>query len=205
MTNDNSKQKRQCSVDALKTVYYVVIGLAITEALDRIFIEDKSFIGLKVFEPDNLPSTMLLFAFLFTICRFVHGASIHLGVISDKRYKPLVDFIGFFIQASLFYLMATSLGNPIMFLHVFLVMLFADASWLIFLRCIKYIDFDRTPKQWVYSDFLIIGVFVIIYSKDIAIAQVHSVVCILIVAIVATIFDYIHNKDFYFPPEERET
>lgn len=199
------QQTRQCSTNALKMVYYVIIGLAITEALYRTFLKDGSFLGLQVFWPNNFPSTILLFALLPTICRFVHGASIHLDMISEKRYKPLFDFIGFFIQASFFYLMATSLERPLVFSFLFGGMLLCDAFWLIFLRLINYIDLGWTEKQWLWSDFCIIGIFVILYTIDRTMTCVWSVVAILIVAIVATFFDYFLNKDFYFPTSESVT
>lgn len=199
------QETRQCSTNALKMVYYVIIGLAITEALHRTFLKDGSFLGLQVFWSNNLPSTILLFALLPTICRFVHGASLHLDIISEKRYKPLFDFIGFFIQASLFYLMATSLEKPLVFLFLFGGLLLCDAFWLIFLKLINYIDLDRTEKQWLRSDFCIIGLFVIFYLLDRTMACVWSVVAILIVAIVATFFDYFLNRDFYFPTSKSAT
>jgi hypothetical protein len=118
-------------------------------------------------------------------------------MISEKRYKPLFDFIGFFFQASLFYLMATSLERPLVFSFLFGCMVLCDALWLIFLRLINYIDLGRTEKQWLWSDFGIIGVFVILYMKD-----WMSVVAILIVAIMATFLDYSLNKNFYFPTSD---
>lgn len=205
MSKLSPQQTRQCSTNALKMIYYVIIGLAITEALYRTFLKGGSFLGLKVFWQNNLPSTILLFALLPTICRFVHGASIHLDMISEKRYKPLFDFIGFFIQGSLFYLMATSLEKPPVFSFLFGGMLLCDAFWLIFLRLINYIDLGWTEKQWLWSDFCIIGVFVILFIIDKTMACVWSEVAILIVAIVATLFDYFLNKDFYFPTSESAT
>jgi hypothetical protein len=205
MTKLSPQQTRQCSTNALKMIYYVIIGLAITEALYRTFLKGGSFPGLKVFWANNLPSTILLFALLPTICRFVHGASIHLDMISEKRYKPLLDFIGFFIQASLFYLMAASLERPLVFSFLFGGMLLCDAFWLIFLRLINYIDLGSTEKQWMWSDFCIIGLFVMLYMINKTMACVWSVVGILIVAIVGTFLDYFLNKDFYFPTSETVT
>ena len=196
------QQTRQHSTSALKMVYYVIIDLAITEALYRTFLKDGSFLGVQVFGQNNLPSTLLLFALFLTICRFVHGASIHLDMILDKRYKPLFDFIGFFIQASLFYLMAISLNKPLVFSFLFGSMLFCDALWLFLLKFIHYIDFNRTVKQWLWSNFCIIVVFVILYIIDRKMTCIWSVVVILIVAFVATFFDYFLNKDFYFPTSE---
>lgn len=199
------QETRESSINALKMIYYVIIGLAITEALYRTFLKDGSFLGLQIFAPNNLPSTILLFALLPTVCRFVHGASLHLDIVSDKRYKPLFDFIAFFIQASLFYLMAASLRKPLVFLVLFAFMLFFDAMWLISLRLLRYIDLGRTEKQWLCSNVLIIISFAIIYCKDRTMVCTWSVVFILVVSIVATFFDYFLNKEFYFPTSESAT
>lgn len=205
MAKLSPRETRQSSTSALKMVYYVIIGLAITEALYRTFLREGSFLGLQAFASNNLSSTILLFALLPTICRFVHGASIHLDMISEKRYKPAFDFIGFFVQASLFYLMAVSLERPLVFLFLFGLMLLSDALWLIFLRLIKYIDLSWTEKQWLGSDFCIIIVFIILYKIDKTIAYFWSAIAILIVASMATFFDYFLNKDFYFPTSESPT
>lgn len=205
MTKRSPQQTRQSSTNALKMVYYVIIGLAITEALYRTFLKNGSFLGRQAFELNNLPHTILLFALLLTICRFVHGASIHLDMFSEKRYKLLFDFTGFFFQGSLFYLMAVSLKRPLTFLILFGSMLLGDAVWLIVLKLINYIDFGSTEKQWLYSDFCIIGVFVVLYLIDRTISCVWSVVAIFIVASVATFFDYRLNIDFYFPTSKNST
>jgi hypothetical protein len=205
MTTLPPEQTRQCSVNALKMVYYVIIGLAITQALNRTFLKAGSFVRFHELWQDYLPSTILLFALLPTICRFVHGASIHLTIISEKRYKPIFDFVGFFLQASFFYLMAASMEKPFTFLLFFGAVLGCDALWLILLCLIKYIDLGRTEKQWLWSDLCIIGVLAILYVVDGTRPSIWSVVAVSIVAIVATILDYIWNKDFYFPVNESRT
>lgn len=189
--------------EALKVIYYVIIGIAITEALNRAFLKEGTFLGLQIFETNNLPSIILLFVFLPTICRFVHGASIHLDMPSLKRYKPLVDFFGFFLQSSFFYLMALSLENPVAFTYIFSFLLLSDALWLIFLQMIGYIKFSKEkghPEiQWLMSDFVIIVLLFVLIILDPAMRHIWSLVAILIIGFVATIFDYLLNQDFYFP------
>ena len=201
----SAPETRQSSAKALKMVYYVIVGLAITEALHRTFLKDGSFLGLQAFTLNNLTRTILLFALLLTVCRFVHGASIHLDMISEKRYKTLYDFIGFFMQASLFYLMAVSLEKPIVFSSLFGIMLLFDAFWLIFLRMGNYIELDGTAKQWLWSDFCIVGALFVIYLTDTTMACICSVVVIFIVALAATFLDYFLNKNFYFPISKSAT
>lgn len=111
------------SKDALKVIYYVIIGLAITESLDRVFLDQGAFIGMRLFGATHFPSLLLLLAFLPTVSRFVHGASIHFDVIRTGSFKALVDFFGFFLQASVFYVMALSIDNAATFALLFAGML----------------------------------------------------------------------------------
>ncbi len=201
VTEDCAQQTRDASKEALKVIYYVIIGIAITEALNRAFLKQGAFLGLQIFETNNLSSVFLLFALLPTICRFVHGASIHFDVISLKRYKPLFDFVGFLLQAAFFYLMATSLDKPVAFLYLFGLLLLSDALWLIFLRIISYIEFDKTVVQWLWSDIGIIVILIVLIISDPTIIYIWSLLTILIVAIIATFLDYFLNKDFYFPED----
>jgi len=156
-------------------------------------------LGFQCFTQE-LDRLFLLLALIFTICRFVHGASIHLDVPSNKRYKPLVDFVGFFFQASCFYLMALTLDKPITFSILFAIMLLADAIWLIVLLAIKYIEelSATVVKQWLWSDFLIVVLLIILCVIQTKV--VHWVeFIILLIALVAAALDYLLNKNFYFP------
>ena len=180
------KQTRECSTETLKMIYYVIIGLAFARAL-TVCSEGASWIPW-----------VLLFALLPTICRFVHGASIHLriDIDSEERWKLPLDFIGFFLQASFFYLMANLLNNPILFLIYFMIMLFFDAVWLIGSSMIKYIKWEETTKQWLWSDFILIVILLVtlIWLRN------FIPIIIPIGAIIATIWDYFSkpNRDFYF-------
>ena len=202
MATASREEALRCSTATLLMIYYVIVGLAITEGLQNAFVKDGTFLGARVFSNENLPKTLLLLALLPTICRFVHGASIHLGVPSDKRYKPLVDFIGFFLQGSVFYLMAFSLESQSLFSLFFGVLLLFDAAWLIVLRLIRYLRFDRTEIQWLVSNALIIGALCGIYGLRECITSTAGAFLILVVALTATVLDYAINREFYFPPQE---
>jgi len=191
---------RKSSANALKMVYYVILGLAIAAALHKTFVKSDSFIGFQCFSQDNLDRLFLLLALVFTICRFVNGASLHLDMPSKKRFKLLFDFIAFFLQASFFYLMALSLDKPVTFSLLFGLMLLFDAIWLILLRITKYIEEPyMTVNQWLLSDCIIIIALFLIYKIDTTMVSIWSVVAILAVATIATTLDYYSNKDFYFP------
>lgn len=193
---------RRSTKEALKTVYYIIIGLAIIQALSRTFLIEGSFIGWQVFSKVNLSTTLLLFAFFPTVCRFVHGASIHLDISVNKRFKPIIDFIGFLLQASLFYMMAISLGNPRAFIMAYIIMLFFDSLWLILLGIIRYHRLRFTEIEWLISDVIIIIVFIFFYFLYRDNPAVWIVWSVTLISLVAAIFDYILNRNFYFPKAE---
>lgn len=187
------------SKDALKVIYYVIIGIAITESLNRVFLDQSAFVGMRLLDPTHLPSLILLVAFLPTVSRFVHGASIHLDVIHTGSFKALVDFSGFFLQASLFYLMAVSIDNAAVFILLLAAMLIVDAAWLIVLRCMGYIDFAGTEKQWIASDAVILLLLLAVWWFDPSLASMASAIVILASLWIAAIVDYHMNREFYFP------
>ncbi len=203
MTAANREEALKCSRGTLTMIYYVIVGLAITEGLQNTFLKDGSFMGARAFSTENLPKTLLLFALLPTICRFVHGASMHMGVRSDKRYKPLVDFFWFFLQASIFYLMAFSLETLSLFSLFFGALLLFDTAWLIGLRFIRYLKFGSTEVQWLVSNAVIIIALYGIHRLREYITNTIGAILILGVAFLATVWDYVANRGFYFPsPQE---
>jgi hypothetical protein len=70
MTNQQAVQR---SIDTLQRIYAVVAGLAINEALKRVFLQDGK--GDFAFHTVNLPE---LVAFILTVVPFVHGMNRHL-------------------------------------------------------------------------------------------------------------------------------
>src|SRR5438046_1018360 len=96
-TNPTSTEDtRTASKGALKTIYGIIIGLAITQSLRQAFFPNNVSLGYEDFLPRNFRSIILLFAFIPTVVRFAHGAYIHLGAGEDKQYRPIADF-GFFL------------------------------------------------------------------------------------------------------------
>lgn len=199
------EQTRQTSLDALKMVYYVIIGLAITEALSKALLDQKgNFLGGEIFMGDNLISFFLLLAFLFTIVRFIHGASIYLEMDKNlkTKWKLLWDFAGFVLHGAFFYLMAVSLKDVSTFLVSFGLMLLVDALWIILIGWKGYIKLEGTPLKWLISDFVIIVLLCGVWVISRTMTYVWPAVAILIIiAIGGAYADYSWNKRFYFPIE----
>ncbi len=199
MTPGETTRTRQASKDALKAIYYVIIGIAITEALSRTFLDRGDFLGRRILDQPHRVSTFLLLAFLPTAIRFVHGASIHLDAMYEKGYKPALDFVGFLTQGSLFYLMATTLGRPGAFAILFGLMLLFDAIWLLALRSLGYVTFGATEWQWIVSDGILIGCLLIVVLVDRPMTHWLSMPVVVGAALLATLADYGMNRTFYFP------
>ena len=200
MKDKNARIK--ASKGALKVIYYVIIGIAITQSLDQFLLKNGSFVGAGLFSMEHLQPFLLLLVFLPTICRFVHGASMHLDDTGTPTSKPLLDFVGFFLQATLFYIMALSISDGAMFALAFGLMLLVDASWLVVLWGIGHMGTFDTDKQWLASDACLLVVLLGLWLFGPPMSSWVSAGIILIASSIATIADYRMNRDFYFPKAE---
>ena len=81
----------------------------------------------------------------------------------------------------------------------FILMLSVDAMWLLFLMIGKIIDITSTERQWLRSDGVMLIFFLCIFLVDKTVSSVFSLISICIIAVLATIFDYLKNWAFYFP------
>lgn len=118
-------------------------------------------------------------------------------VCPKKRWKLPLDFGGFFFQASIFYLMSQSLLDLGKFSLYFGIVLFSDGLWVLVLKSIKYLEFERPEKQWLWSDFIFGLIFISFFIFNCSSAAWAWI--ILILAIIATIWDYWCNNLVYFP------
>jgi len=199
MRESSAARVRESSVAALKTVYYVIVGLAIAVALDKTFLKEGAFVGLGCFTK-NIDRTFVLLAFLCTMCRFVHGASLHLDRGLEKRWKPLFDFLAFLLQGAFFYVMALSMDKFRTFTVLLMLMLIFDGVWIVLLMIFKYLpEPKKTAKQWLMSDVLFVVALVLICIIDSRVKSSWSALMVLVIAGVAAIWDYWSNRGFYFP------
>ena len=84
----------------------------------------------------------------------------------------------------------------------YVLMLFVDSLWLILLGIIRYHRLRFTEIEWLISDVIIILVFIFFYSLYRKNPAVWIVWSVMLVSLVAAIFDYILNRNFYFPKAE---
>ena len=198
---------KEPSKRALREIYYIIIGLAITSAFTTCFVQS----GIIIDYPNlifNYTSTfLLLIAFFITICRFVHASSLHFEKESDIWFKRGLDIIGFLLQASVFFLIAISLNSYDVFINSFVTLLIVDSVWLILLRLgkiVKKFSLKRNKEEpeflWLINNIILITIIVIIEMTS----RLHNLNNFLIksfivmsLSIIATITDYWLNRDYY--------
>src|SRR5687767_14958564 len=101
-THEDAKARREGSLDALSKIYYIVGGLAVTEAIKRAVGEVPK--DLAATEVHHL---FVLVLFLSIAVRFIHGAATHFSTHKHssrpltryQRWQPLLDFLLFGGQA----------------------------------------------------------------------------------------------------------
>ena len=199
----DTKATRQASRDVLKSLYAILFGLAIREALNRGFLaknanQELEFLGLEIFTERHLSAFLLCCAFLFTAIRFVHGASIHIHAVPSPKAKPVVDFVGFLIQGAILYLMAVTVHMPTSFGWLFVILLIIDLAWLSILHYSGHHKITGTERQWIWSNvIMLIMILLVVFCSRASVSSIGSAV-IAVSSILAAICDYYSNRSFYF-------
>jgi hypothetical protein len=209
------KTSRVSSVGHLQTLYTVVVGVALTVALEDISATGPGQTSLL----SSVDAVLLLVAFIATLLPFYHGALRHLDVTwiekegrDVKSGALLADFVILFVEGCLFLLIARQLSSPFHF-GAGLAALFAiDVIWGI----VAHVAFtqpgaDKAEWKWVQNNVVaVIALLALLFSARTWVAQpaqaTWMVVGLLIVALVRTVVDYVRSWDFYYPadaPPER--
>lgn len=197
--NPSEQTRREASIEALRSLYRIVVALAIVEALRRALTVDGQFLHDRIIHHPHLTSTVLLLTFLPTVVRFFHGASIHLSSNAEPCFKPAIDFAGFFVQALLFYILALTVDQPKSFMVVLGVLILADTVWLVVLLAMKHVEPDPTIRQWLISNVLILVTLLLLQMYRASLADYQMAYGLFSVAWVAAVADYLFNRHFYFP------
>lgn len=130
VTSDTQDGPHTNSIRALQTLYAVLVGVALTNAVTVII--DPA----KVPVPVKIDALYLGLAFLITVIPFFHGAVRHLdriysesGPRSTRWYLFAGDFLGLFGEGCVLVAMAALLTRPRPFTSALLILLMADAIW----------------------------------------------------------------------------
>lgn len=116
---------------ALRWLYTVAAGFAVVTAVRTFALDANENFDFR-FDGD----LVLLVVFISVVTRFAHGAIRHFYKYYDESsegwlpLQPLTDFLGLFLEALFFLLMALSLEDHPQFALYYLLLLLTDTLWL---------------------------------------------------------------------------
>lgn len=211
------KEKIKRSVDSLERLYSVVVGLAVTIAVQKILF-DKSgqihiwydqntkgfpFLGVLL---DRLPAML---AFLFTAVPFYHGMNRHLDrtyvertTVKDKEPFLVFDFFLFFLESCFLVAIAALVSEGDHLFLVLAVLLVVDAVWSGVTHGIHYSTVKHSTLRWTIINVIGTVTLVVVYFARPFAPEAHSWM-LAIVAMGRTIADYYFCWEFYFPSTPR--
>lgn len=227
-------QRRRSSIAALEQIYYVVAGLSITNAIsvgigklngtaDAKAVRDAALANVLnptalAAVPSKTVQICLFVVFFLTVIRFVQGTATHFGshkedasVLNRGRFaaiQPLIDFLGFGLQASLFVVLASELERPDWFMGALLTLLGFDVVWIAI--TLRYDQEAKAPLlngvlwQWLVSNGVLIVLIVWAWYFHLWIwrpwidSPDGKVGAILFFSLFAFVLDYWMNRQFYF-------
>lgn len=213
----NREAKIQRSVDSLERLFSVVVGLAVTVAVQRILFDSNNNLHvwydsandtypfLYVLK-DRLPAML---AFIASIVAFYHGMNRHLDrtyvenpVPPSKEGYLVIDFFVFFIEACFLVTLASLVGSGNQLFLILAVLLGVDAIWAFITHGIHYGPIKPSTMNWGVINLIAVIVLLIVYFTQVFPPGAVRSWMLAIVAIIRTVLDYVFCWKFYFPPEE---
>ncbi len=174
---------------AVRLIYVLVISLAFTEAIKRLFIVSDNF------AIPNWEKTTLFLIFFSFITRFFIGAYRVMTYdieIEIRRPKIIIDSIGFFIQAISFYIFALIYQNLIYTEWLILIICAIDSIWLVLLAAFWKI-MDDTFSEYILHNIVFIAFILISINLD-----YNNIYALITISAIAFIIDFWYNRETYF-------
>lgn len=212
--NTHYTRPRESSVKNLQTLYSIVIGLSLVQAV-------RTIIGDPVGQID-VGGIPYFLSFFFILVPFYHGALRHLDSTyieaPSKRVKSgalMADFLLLFLEAVLFLALSMVIKAHELFAWLMSALLLLDTVWG-FLAHLAFSDRSHstgvekgwTPEgKWATINVVscVILVLFIIFSPRTPLWLFDSFgVGLCAICILRTVIDYMLTWDFYFPPITQE-
>jgi hypothetical protein len=195
---------RDATLDGLRRIYLIIVGLGITQALTRTFLSGNAFIALDLLQPNHLASFLLLIAYLVTAIRFAHGSILHLSAWAHE-VKWLWDMFGLLLQAVLMFILSLTTAKTQQFNYFLLSVLAVDSFWLL-VASHRGHRFSSMEWQWLKSNLILVILFallaVLLFKGYLGNLPVWAPAAIIaFCAVAAALIDYHVNKNGYFPQE----
>ncbi|MHB9030184.1 MAG: hypothetical protein ACYC9O_15565 [Candidatus Latescibacterota bacterium] len=200
--------KLKSSVESLETIYAVVVGLAVTKAIEGILFGSSTIHANYDQLLKHLPE---MTAFFFTIAPFFHGMHRHLNIAylerSNQKAKQgflLLDFFVFFLESFILLVFASSLSLGIAAFKPLIILLIIDSIWAVLAHFIHYHEWRNSPWKWAAINVATIIIMSLFLFSNIIDCETISLWALAALSIIRTVSDYIFCWDFYFPNETPE-
>lgn len=194
------------SVNSLQTLYTVVIALALVEAIKAIINIQTDTNSIYV----NWKSLIPFSALVFTLIPFHHGANRYLDemyIVKGCQGRPLtglIDFLFFFVEAAVFYIMSLSISQPKLFFYTLTILFVIDIVWLIFVYFSSNESFKKI-KYWFWLNLGTIFLLLIFNATKLLDDDINKWIILLLVTLLRTVLDYILEWSFFWPSNNSST
>jgi len=198
MRNDGERIKER-SVDSLQQIYAVVIALAISQAIQSLLKDPVT--GTVLDRAQIIVALPGLVAFLVTLVPFWHGMNRHLDRCylekknSVKHGALLLDFVTFFIEASLLFAAGWSLRTGLYSFIYLGALLLVDMFWGFISHQIHFPGQKSHVRKWSAVNLSVMLPAILIVTFPFA----HKASVLMVVAILRSVVDYWFCWEFYFP------
>lgn len=192
-SNQTYTPKKQ-SYDALKTLYFVVIGLSVIKSIETLTQNISSAV-----------TWFLFISFLTTIVRFSQGVA---RVFKETRGYPVIDFYMFFLHGMAFYAMAMNLSEISNFIFAFVVMLGIDSVWLLIIGKKESWLFNKAESQWLLSNIILLFILCILYLMCYKFDNDNAALLFAFITAIISVYaarkDWTINRNYYLMSEKKE-
>jgi len=193
----NEKMTR--SVDTLKELYTVAVGVALVMAVEKLSGETTQ---TSVFGSQDL---WLFLVTAVTLIPFYHGAFRHMDdiyVFADPGKRPgskvlLLDYLLLMCEAGLLVWLSTKISDLPRFTKGFLALLAVDVLWALVTGV--FTSEKRGALKWGLLNLVVLtGLGIVTYWPC---QRVIPAVCLFVIAVLRSVLDYALSHKLYFPPE----
>ena len=181
--HDYLKSGRQ----AIRLLYFLIIGLSITKAIQGIFVPGIPFHQIPV-------EHWILFVVFFSfVSRFFLGAYRVLSYdieIEVRRGKVVLDILILLLQSLIFYVFSLTYTSATSAQWAIIFICGTGLLWLLLLQAFEVTE--PTFRWWLLNNFIVtivVGANLVFWN---------STVLLLALSLVAAAFDFCANSDFYF-------
>lgn len=212
----NKNISKLSTLDAARTVYFIIVGLAIKESL-TLFSNSKTNYGSVFLHGGD--QYLICIGYLATVIRFAHGISLLYGFEKERVEKTTLPSAGrimglsFFlvVMGIMFFLMGHNIArfNPYVKCTVLLFIFDFIYIWLsgvVRKPLKKFVNLRRDTSKgyisraalhWMLSDIVLILLCIVVYYLQ-DLFDNYKEIYLGIFLILFAILDYVVNYQFYF-------